>query len=1039
MTTRFSFGRAAAAGASRPLSLRWLHRAARRVVWLLLVGLGLLASPRATEAAITAILVGNDVIVGGDGDDDGAAIRLQLGNTNMLEVLSFGTLVAAFDRSTFDDIIVNLAGGADTILIDESNGVFTDTEFTSLIGGDGNDTITGGSAGETLDGGAGDDTLSGGGGNDTLNGGLGNDILNGGPGLDSLDGGDGNDTLTGGPGGPGFEAHTGGPGNDVMVWNPGDGNDLIEGGPGTDTLQFNGSAAAEVMSASAAGPRVTFVRDVGNITMDIAFTESLVVNALGGNDTLSGGAGLAALIPSVTFNGGDGADTITGGDGNDILNGGAGNDTITGGAGNDTVDGGDGNDTLTGGPGVDPHHGGAGDDLMIWNPGDGSEPVDGEAGADTLQFNGSAAAEIMTITANAPRVTFFRNVGNITMDIGTTEALLVNTLGGDDVVTAGANLAALIPAVTIDAGAGADTILSTASTTATVIGGTELDTLNFNAEGQVVSQTPSIVAVGGVTRVAHTQVEAVIITNTVTAPPTITITSPTADPTTIATAPFITLAGTAADDAGIASITWANDRGGAGTATGTASWTAADIPLQAGVNVISVTAQDTSANRTTDTLTVTVTVFTYTLAEGATGTFFDLDILVANPNITPAPIVATFLKADGSTVTRNFTVNATSRFTIRVDDIAGLEESAPSTVITSTSALPLVVERTMFWDAQGYGAHGGPAVEGPRTRWLFAEGSQGFFSTFVLLANPGTSPATVTMTFLREGLGPVAQTFTLAPTSRQTIAAGTIPDLVNTSFSIVVDSTAPIVAERAMYFGTTRFWEGGHESAGVPEASRTWFLAEGATGPFFDTFVLVGNPAATAANIVMTFLTGAGETVTRNFTVPGNGRLTVNIETQDPSLANVAVSTTVTSDQPVIVERAMYWPGSGLEWYEAHNAFGSTGVGARWGLAEGRVGMAQGFESYILLANANATQAADVRITFLRAVGAPVVKTYTVNPTTRFSVQVSTMAPELVNETFGALIEVTNGVGITVERAMYSNALGQVWAAGTNALGTRLP
>ena len=299
------------------------------------------------------------------------------------------------------------------------------------------------------------------------------------------------------------------------------------------------------------------------------------------------------------------------------------------------------------------------------------------------------------------------------------------------------------------------------------------NTLNFNAEGQVVSQTPSIVAVGGVTRVAHTQVEAVIITDTVTAPPTITITSPTADPTTIATAPFITLAGTAADDAGIASITSATMRRRRhGNRYG--GWTAADIPLQAGVNVISVTAQDTSANRTTDTLTVTVTVFTYTLAEGATGTFFDLDILVANPNITPAPIVATFLKADGSTVTRNFTVNATSRFTIRVDDIAGLEESAPSTVIASTSALPLVVERTMFWDAQGYGAHGGPAVEGPRTRWLFAEGSQGFFSTFVLLANPGTSPATVTMTFLREGLGPVAQTFTLAPTSRQTIAAGTI-------------------------------------------------------------------------------------------------------------------------------------------------------------------------------------------------------------------------------------------------------------------------
>ena len=175
--------------------------------------------------------------------------------------------------------------------------------------------------------------------------------------------------------------------------------------------------------------------------MDIAFTESLVVNALGGNDTLSGGTGLAALIPSVTFNGGDGADTITGGDGNDILNGGAGNDTITAsgqrhgrrGRRQRHVDRRPGRRSSPRRRRRRPH------DLESrrW-----SEPVDGEAGPDTLQFNGSAAAEIM-ITANAPRVTFFRNVGNITMDIGTTEALLVNTLGGDDVVTAGANLAAL--------------------------------------------------------------------------------------------------------------------------------------------------------------------------------------------------------------------------------------------------------------------------------------------------------------------------------------------------------------------------------------------------------------------------------------------------------------------------------------------------------------------------------------------------------------------------------------------------------------------
>ena len=61
-----------------------------------------------------------------------------------------------------------------------------------------------------------------------------------------------------------------------------------------------------------------------------------------------------------------------------------------------------------------------------------------------------------------------------------------------------------------------------------------------------------------------------------------------------------------------------------------------------------------------------------------------------------------------------------------------------------------------------------------------------------------------------------------------------------------------------MYFGTARFWDGGHESAGVSEPATSWFLAEGATGSFFDTFVLVANPNSTPANVTMTFLTDTG-------------------------------------------------------------------------------------------------------------------------------------------------------------------------------------
>jgi hypothetical protein len=46
-------------------------------------------------------------------------------------------------------------------------------------------------------------------------------------------------------------------------------------------------------------------------------------------------------------------------------------------------------------------------------------------------------------------------------------------------------------------------------------------------------------------------------------------------------------------------------------------------------------------------------------------------------------------------------------------------------------------------------------------------------------------------------------------------------------------------------------------------------------------------------------------------------------------------------------------------------------------------------------------------------------------------------APELTDEHFGALI--TSDQPIAVERALYWDANGQIWAAGSNASATRLP
>ena len=189
----------------------------------------------------------------------------------------------------------------------------------------------------------------------------------------------------------------------------------------------------------------------------VANTSLIQVFGQDGNDTISLDETNGAL-PSAQLFGGAGNDVLTGGSGNDQLFGGSGNDILNGKGGDDLLFGGAGNDTLIGGSGNDQMFGQAGNDLMIWNPGDGTDLMEGGDGNDTAQVNGGNGAEIFTITANGSRVRFDRtSPAPFSLDIGTTENLVLNANGGDDVITAGNGLAGLIH-LTLDGGAGNDTI-----------------------------------------------------------------------------------------------------------------------------------------------------------------------------------------------------------------------------------------------------------------------------------------------------------------------------------------------------------------------------------------------------------------------------------------------------------------------------------------------------------------------------------------------------------------------------------------------------
>ena len=75
---------------------------------------------------------------------------------------------------------------------------------------------------------------------------------------------------------------------------------------------------------------------------------------------------------------------------------------------------------------------GAGNDLFTWDPGDGSDIIEGQDGIDTMDFNGAGVGENVTISANGQRVNFFRDVANVTMDMDGVERIVFDALGGAD-------------------------------------------------------------------------------------------------------------------------------------------------------------------------------------------------------------------------------------------------------------------------------------------------------------------------------------------------------------------------------------------------------------------------------------------------------------------------------------------------------------------------------------------------------------------------------------------------------------------------------
>ena len=443
------------------------------------------------------------------------------------------------------------------------------------------------------------------------------------------------------------------------------------------------------------------------------------------------------------------------------------------------------------------------------------------------------------------------------------------------------------------------------------------------------------------------------------------------------------------------------------------------------------------------------------LAEGAANAFFDTRIAIANPGDSPAHVLVRFAGAAGAFLRIPVIVPARSRRTIGTELPRALGVFSFSTVIESDA--PITVDRTMRWDASGYGSHMERAVEGPSTTWYLAEGStSGDFSLFYLLQNAQPTAVTATVRYLRpSGQPPVERVHTLPPNSRTTIAVdGQGPELASTDLSAVITASAPIIVERAMYTDRPgQPFAAGHASAGVTAPALEWFLAEGATGPFFDLFVLIANPSPTPAAVTVDYLLLGGGVLTKSYTVPGNGRYTIWVDDEalpagsgERPLRNVAVSMTVrsTNGVPIIVERTMWWPGPELSanfWYEAHNSPGATAPALRWSVADGDVGGPDGADTYVLIAN-TAPRPGTVRVRLFFENGNTSGRIYAVPANSRTNVALGADFEEAAaNGRMAVLVESLgeNPVPIVVEHASYASPGGITWASGSNALAVPVP
>jgi len=432
--------------------------------------------------------------------------------------------------------------------------------------------------------------------------------------------------------------------------------------------------------------------------------------------------------------------------------------------------------------------------------------------------------------------------------------------------------------------------------------------------------------------------------------------------------------------------------------------------LLAGQNTIAASAAPGGQNTVAPLMGVRGVASQFYFAAGEDSATVHAFLTLLNSDNRPARVRLTFYGRTGVAITRGMTVGATRERTLSVADLhVGSGPFGLAVRADRAIAATLTLSRV--------GRDGDILLGSPdlATHWYLAEGYTSLtFHESVAILNPGAVPAHVTLHLLPvDGRG--ARSIRLRVAAHSEAIADVNRFLPHRSLSVSTDSDQPVVVARTVTFSSDRVGPGFGLTlrTGSTTPATSWFFAEGSTLDRFQTFLTVLNPGRARARVTAQFYGSSGRALDRRtLIVAAQSRGTLKLNT---FLKASGIASVVTSDRPVLIERAEYFGAPNSPYIAGSDVFGRNGPAARWSFPGGP---GTGMNEFLLLYNPS-TAPVPIEATFYARNGETRRFRFTMPPHVRDTIVVRRVLANFAPER-GVTLRATNGHGFVAEQTLFT-------------------